>query len=145
MKEWVAGRSAVVDLRFLVMERVDCMWILVNCVIIRVFNMRCFDVGWFLFHIKRGSGTAGHIGWYTRATEASSSGTGNGSTHVSVDIVVCLVGCEFPLCFWASGEFLEKYFGFTSKETINWHQKWGGIFPFIKAGKEIFVLIFLLL
>ena len=44
------------------------------------------------------SGAADHVGWDLRATEATASGPGNGHTHVSVNIVVCLGGWALPLC-----------------------------------------------
>ena len=48
--------------------------------------------------LKGEAGTAGNIGWDTRATAAKDGGTGNGYTYVSVDIVVCLGGLALPIC-----------------------------------------------
>ena len=62
-------------------------------------------------------------------------------TNVGVKIVMSLGGREFPLC----GKFIEEQFGFATKESNNRYHKWGEVFSLAQIGKEVFLLILLIL
>ena len=64
-----------------------------------------------------------HIGWDVESVEIEVIIPVNGHTHMSVDIIMCLEGCSFPLCCEEMVNFLEEHFGFAPECFVNGDKK----------------------
>ena len=73
------------------------------------------------------------------------SGLGYGHAHISLDIIVCLVGWELPLFFQAPGDFRKEHFWFAPEESVDGDKKGVELIILVQSEEEVFFLLFLLL